>query len=189
VTGRTAVQHVYKGLACGSAQHTVTFDPPVRARRLRVAFPEAVNLSELEAFEPRRGPVRLMKWVADAAGRWPVFAAAYEDGTLLVLDTQGRLLWRATAREAITDAVLDDLDGDGQWELVIVTLEHQAHCFDARGQVRWSVPFLAKDLGECASPMSVGTAADPSSPPLVAPPQSPPTVGGKRGPGRVMNLP
>jgi hypothetical protein len=63
-----------------------------------------------------------------------------DHGRLLVVNSEGHILWEAPVPGGdshIEDAVIADIDGDGEAELVV---PERCTCFAADGSVKWEVP-------------------------------------------------
>ncbi len=91
-----------------------------------------------------KGPHATVALSANLEGktrRAAVFGA--EDGTLHVLDSDGKLLWTRSVGDTVTGAVALDLDGDGREEIVAASLSFNLVALDAAGDRVW-----LKNLGD-----------------------------------------
>ena len=64
-------------------------------------------------------------------------AAGTEDGTIVLLDADGKVLWTHRGEARINDVAVDDVDGDGRDEILAASDDYNLYCLDGAGKERW----------------------------------------------------
>ena len=93
--------------------------------------------------------------------RAAIFGA--EDGTLHVLDCDGKLLWTRSVGDTVTGAMALDLNGDGREEIVAASLSFNLVALDATGNRVW-----LKNLGDSILALIAADTNGDGRPELVA---------------------
>ena len=91
--------------------------------------------------KPRRAKVA-WAWAGErgircVASGEPGIAAGAEAGSVVLLDSAGKLLWTFKAKKRINDVAIDDVDGDGRAEVLAASDDFNLYCLDASGKEKW----------------------------------------------------
>lgn len=69
----------------------------------------------------------------------PHVAVASADGTLYMLSPEGKKVWHFSPGKPLNDVLIDDLDGDGEAEIVTCCDNYRVYCLSSEGNTKWEL--------------------------------------------------